>query len=58
MMAGALFLCIGQVLLAAGVANADTVGGPYAAAVGLYLFVTVFSGEPPLLPSPRLFATQ
>ncbi|GAA5848010.1 hypothetical protein JCM5353_001383 [Sporobolomyces roseus] len=45
MMAGALFLCIGQVLLAAGVANADTVGGPYAAAVGLYLFVTVFSGS-------------
>jgi len=52
MMAGALLLCIGQALLAAGVANADTVGGPYAAAVGLYLFVTVFSGKPrsPALP--------
>lgn len=44
MLWGAALLCVGQVLLAAGVAKADTSGGGIAAAVGLYLFLTVFSG--------------
>lgn len=41
---GAALLCIGQILLAAGVAHADKPAGGYVAAVGLYLFLTVFSG--------------
>ncbi|GAA5830485.1 hypothetical protein JCM3766R1_002738 [Sporobolomyces carnicolor] len=43
MILGAVFLCIGQVLLAAGVANADKAAGGIVAATGLYLFLTVFS---------------
>ncbi|GAA6006789.1 hypothetical protein JCM11491_003181 [Sporobolomyces phaffii] len=44
MMWGAAFLCIGQVLLAAGIANAKTTAGGIVAATGLYLFLVVFSG--------------
>ncbi|GAA5967104.1 hypothetical protein JCM3765_001500 [Sporobolomyces pararoseus] len=53
---GAALLCVGQVLLAAGVAKADTTGGGIAAAVGLYLFLTVFSGSH--LPTAFVYSSE
>jgi len=49
MMWGAGLLCIGQILLASGVANTNSAAGGYVAAVGLYLFLTIFNGT--LLPT-------
>ncbi|GAA5883665.1 hypothetical protein JCM16303_004754 [Sporobolomyces ruberrimus] len=53
---GAALLCIGQILLAAGVAHADKPAGGYVAAVGLYLFLTVFSGT--FLPCAFVYSAE
>ncbi|GAA5902139.1 uncharacterized protein JCM6883_001308 [Sporobolomyces salmoneus] len=56
MMWGAALLCIGQILLAAGVANTDKAAGGIVGATGLYLFVTVFSGTH--LPTAFVYSSE
>ncbi|GAA5962282.1 hypothetical protein JCM3765_004733 [Sporobolomyces pararoseus] len=56
MMFGAGFLCLGQILLAAGVANSDKVSGGIVAATGLYLFLTIFNGT--LLPVAFVYSAE
>ncbi|GAA5938084.1 uncharacterized protein JCM15063_005460 [Sporobolomyces koalae] len=56
MMWGALFLAIGQAMIAGGVANSDKPAGGYVAAVGLYLFLCVFSGSH--LPTAFVYSSE